>query len=594
MSGSLVLDLVSGLAWAIPGVYLARHRPSVVFGWLALLAAAGHWVAAGLDGFSTGSSLAAIAHASEVIEQPVLMAMYALFPGGRLPRTWLRWPSLLSLALAVAGIPLAATHVELVPALFGPSALLALAVLALRWKMAPAEDRHVLRWLLVVGISVTVVTIPAVALFPTTVGTAVGLGLTLVELSVVVAATLRHHVYGVDVVLSRALLYSLLTVLVATVFVAVVAIAALVGAESDGVPAFVAAALCVIALAPARSWLQRRVDAFVYGDSGDPYAVVSSLATSFAGASTPHAVLSAYVERMRDALHVPWVQITFGAPKRTVGSGVARGPSSTIPIIHRGQVLGELVVALRRGENRLRRREQTLLSDLASHAALVLDSITLAANLQESREQVVAAREEERRRLRMDLHDGLGPQLTGIAMGLDVVSEKVDQRDVVETMERLRSELIDALEDVRRLVAGLRPPRLDDVGLAGAIAEAVDRAGRGGLDITFVGRVGSSQQLPAAVEVAILRIAEEAVTNVVRHAQATKCHVELAIGDHVTLVVEDNGVGGAGMSGGIGLESMKHRSEELGGSFVIDKEHQEGWRLSVSVPLYGAGGAHDE
>jgi signal transduction histidine kinase len=594
MSGSLVLNLASGLAWTIPGVYLARHRPSVVFGWLALLAAAGHWVAAGLDGFSSGTSLAAVADACEVIEQPVLMAMYALFPAGRLPRTWLRWPSLLSITLAVAGIPIAATDVELVPALFGPSALVALAVLALRWKMAPAEDRDVLRWLLVVGVSVTVVTIPAVALLPTTAGTAVGLGLTLVELTVVVAATLRHHVYGIDVVLSRTLLYSLLTFLVAAVFVAAVAIATLVGVESDGVPAFVAAAVCVIALAPARSWLQRQVDVFVYGDSGDPYAVVSSLATSFAGASTPHAVLSAYVECMREALHVPWVQINFGAPRRTVESGVATGPSSTIPIIHRGQVLGELVVALRRGENRLRGREQALLSDLAGHAALVLDSITLAGSLQESREHVVAAREEERRRLRMDLHDGLGPQLTGIAMGLDVVSEKVDQRDVVATLEGLRSELIGALEDVRRLVAGLRPPRLDDVGLAGAIAEAVDRAGRGGLDITFVGPVGSNHQLPAAVEVAILRIAEEAVTNVVRHAQATTCHVELAIGDHVALVVEDNGLGGTSVSGGTGLESMKHRSEELGGSFLVDKQHQAGWRLSVSVPLYREEGAHDE
>ncbi|HEX3930118.1 MAG TPA: histidine kinase [Nocardioides sp.] len=589
MSGPVLLNLASGLAWTVPGLYLARHRPKVLFGWLALLAGAGHWVAAVLDSAAGGTMFGGIAAAAEVVEQPVLMAMYAFYPDGLLPRNWLRWLSMLSIALAVVGIPVAAVDVTLVPVFFGPSAVLAIGVLWMRWRNARGDDRRVLSWLLVVGVSVTVVTIPAVVLLPTPVGAAVGLGLTLVELAVVTAATLRHQVYGLDLVLRRTLLYGLLTSLVVGVFVAAVGVATLSGVDSDSVPAFGAAAISVIALAPARAWLQRRVDRFVYGSTGDPYAAVAGLTAEFAGASTPQGVIQSYVGRMRDALHVPWVQIEYGEPARAVVAGVAEGPSARFSIVHRNRELGELTVGLRRGEDALRRRERRLISDLAAHAALVLEPIALADDLQASREQVVAAREEERRRLRMDLHDGLGPQLTGIALGLDVASETVDRPDVALSLEMLRAEVYDALGSVRRLVAGLRPPRLDEVGLVGAVGEAVDRAGRGGLRVTFDHTVATGGRLPAAAEVALLRIAEEAITNVVRHASATECNVCLAIGSEATLAVTNDGVSAVGSSEGTGLESMRHRVEELGGIFRAGPYPDGGWRIVASIPLDASG-----
>jgi two-component system NarL family sensor kinase len=189
----------------------------------------------------------------------------------------------------------------------------------------------------------------------------------------------------------------------------------------------------------------------------------------------------------------------------------------------------------------------------------------------------------------MDLHDGLGPQLTGIALGLDVASEKVDRPDVALSLETLREEVDDALSSVRRLVAGLRPPRLDEVGLVGAVGEAVDRAGRGGLPITFDHTAATGARLPAAAEVALLRIAEEAITNVVRHASATQCHVRLAIGSEATLAVTNDGVRAAGTSEGTGLESMRHRAEELGGVFRAGPCPDGSWRIAASIPLDASG-----
>jgi signal transduction histidine kinase len=524
------------------------------------------------------------ATAAEVIEQPVLMTMYALYPDGHLPRSWLRWPSLASLLLAVVGVGAAAVNVDLIPVFFAPSALLALGVLALRWRAAIADERQLLRWLLGVGLGVTGVTIPAVALLPTNGGAAVGLGLTLVELTVVVAATLRHHVYGIDVILRRTLVYGLLTLLVAGVFVGAVGFATLVGVDRTGPSAFTAAAVSVLLLAPARSWLQRRVDRFVYGASGDPYAVVSSLTADFAGASTPHAVIDGYARSMREALRVPWVEVTYGEPPRRAVSGQAAGPASLTPLVHRGRHLGVLAVGLRRGEDSPRRRERKLLTDLAAHAAVVVESVTLARELQDSREQVVAAREEERRRLRMDLHDGLGPHLTGITLGLDVASEKVADPDVAAALESLRGELFDAIGDVRRIVAGLRPPRLDEVGLAGAIAEAVERAARSGLDITFT-TPGLAASLPAAIEVALFRIADEAINNAVRHSGASTCQVTLTVEDQAVIRVDDNGSGCVVAVAGTGLESMRYRAEELGGTLSAGPLPGGGWRLEASIPL---------
>ena len=243
------------------------------------------------------------------------------------------------------------------------------------------------------------------------------------------------------------------------------------------------------------------------------------------------------------------------------------------------------------------RRELELLATVADQAASVVENVVLSGQLMRSRERIVAAREEERRRLRRDLHDGLGPQLTGVGLGLDLIAETAgaDSPGVSAQAQRLRREVSDALADVRRLVEGLRPPRLDDVGLVGAICELAGNAERSGVRV----EVRASEDfpgLPAAVEVAAYRIVAEALTKVVRHSHARRCSVELTAGANLRLAVEDDGVGIAEAVGsvvpavrvGTGTFSMVERAEELGGTCRIGPSSAGGVRVEAMLPTLGS------
>src|ERR687897_622372 len=255
-----------------------------------------------------------------------------------------------------------------------------------------------------------------------------------------------------------------------------------------------------------------------------------------------------------------------------------------MPRSYCGETVGRLGVGPRAGEEDFGPTERQLLEDLAhqigasAHAALMTDeALRLSVALQRSRERLVEAREEERRRLRRDLHDGLGPQLSSQALTVDAVRALMrrDPDAAEELLLDLKAQAQDAVADIRRLVYGLRPPALDDLGLLGALRESAAQYGAKGLDV----RVEAPESLPplsAAVEVACYRIAQEALTNVARHANANACTIYLAIEDSDVLCVEvrDDGRGmpepGENTAAGVGLTSMRERATELGGSLVAD------------------------
>jgi signal transduction histidine kinase len=196
----------------------------------------------------------------------------------------------------------------------------------------------------------------------------------------------------------------------------------------------------------------------------------------------------------------------------------------------------------------------------------------------------------------MDLHDGLGPQLTGIALGLDIVTESMQGAtpEITETTERLRDELDDALRDVRRLVQGLRPPRLDEVGLVESLRELAARAERGQLHID-IDVLTPIPALPAAAEVAAYRIAAEAINNVVRHANAARCSATLSIidwpgGAALRLSIIDDGCGlnETDSTAGTGTLSMRHRAEELGGTFALGNNPERGCSVEAIIPIGAA------
>jgi signal transduction histidine kinase len=239
-----------------------------------------------------------------------------------------------------------------------------------------------------------------------------------------------------------------------------------------------------------------------------------------------------------------------------------------IPLSAYGALVGTL--SYRVGDSQLRPRDRQLLEDLAGHLGGVLHARLLMHDLQRARERLVLGREEERRRLRRDLHDGLGPALAGHLLRLDVIASRLSSdTEAGQLVDTLRDELRDTVQDVRRLVEGLRPPALDELGLGGALRQVANRLSSGSGVATTV-RCDDVPNLPAAIEVAAYRIATEAMTNVIKHAHARTCTVDVRVEPNVLAVqVQDDGVGlpDTAASRGHGWRTMRERAEELRGSF---------------------------
>jgi signal transduction histidine kinase len=279
------------------------------------------------------------------------------------------------------------------------------------------------------------------------------------------------------------------------------------------------------------------------------------------------------VHAVADALRAPYAAVILaGEQTPTASAGHRAGPEIVMPLTLRGRQAGSLIVAQRTPNEHYSRRDLTLLHDLAQHIAVAAHAATLTRDLQRSRESLVAAREEERRRIRRDLHDGLGPALAGIMFGLDAARNTLatDPQATAVTLAELKTEVQASVTDVRRLVYDLRPPDLDQLGLVPAVQAYAARLGeRGALDICV--SAPALPPLPAAVEVAAYRIAAEALTNAARHSRARHTTVAFTV-DHAQLRLEiiDDGVGIAARRDdrhtGVGLAAMAERAAELGGA----------------------------
>jgi signal transduction histidine kinase len=256
-----------------------------------------------------------------------------------------------------------------------------------------------------------------------------------------------------------------------------------------------------------------------------------------------------------------------------------------VPLAHQGEELGELRLAPRGPRDPFSPRDVALVRELAVHVAAAAHAVLLDIALRQSRERLVSARAEERRRLRRDLHDGVAPQLVSLALKLEAARNRAGadaaQRDVLTA---LAAQTRLAITDIRRLVHALRPPALDELGLLGALEQVGEGAGDA-FEFTFQ-RPVRVPPLPAAVEVAAYRIAQEAVANVVRHSGARRCTMSLVVaGDGVRLEVTDDGAGiASGARTGVGLGSMRERAEELGGTFEVGSSPEGGGRVAAYLP----------
>jgi two-component system NarL family sensor kinase len=405
-------------------------------------------------------------------------------------------------------------------------------------------------------------------------------------------AILRYRLFDIDVIIRRTLVYGVLSVLVVATYIVVVgSLSAIFQARGSLLVSLVATGLIAVLFQPMRDRLQRAVNRLLYGRRDEPYDVLSRIGRSFEGVEAPEALFSTIVDTVSQSLKLPYVGIALPAGEGmavVAQSGTPGGSVVSLPLMYQRRHLGSLICAPRSAEEPFTDSEGRLLRDVASQAAVAVHALTLSAALQRSRERLVSAREEERRRLRRDLHDGLGPQLAGLGLKLDAARNQlaVDPKLADAILVQLRGEVQDAIGDIRRLVYNLRPPALDELGLLQALrASAVAQLSSAGPRVVIEGP-SRMPPLPAAIEVAAYRIAQEAMTNVVRHAHARHCHVRLSLKNGLELEVVDDGEGfPEAMHAGVGLTSMQERTSELGGWLRIEGTPEGGTKVVARFPL---------
>jgi signal transduction histidine kinase len=414
------------------------------------------------------------------------------------------------------------------------------------------------------------------------------------------AAILRDHLFDIDVVVRRAFVYGTLTLgVIATYVLVVAAISALVGSDhGPGVELLATGVAALIAL-PLRDALQRAVNRMLYGERDQPWRAMRRLGQRLDLAADPARTFPAIVETVAEALRAPYVRLDVvdevGRAEVAAEHGAEAASTVDVPIDHGPDRVGTLVLAVRTGEQGYRADEIELLGDLARQAGAAIHALRLRADLARSHERLLVAREEERRRLRHDLHDGLGPSLAAIGMRAEASAELIESDPAAARalLDDLGSDVQTTLADIRRLVDGLRPPALDELGLVGSIRQQAERldatTSRGvGVAISVTSTPDPLPELPAAVEVAAYRIAIEALTNAVRHAEAATCRVALTIRDTSILAIEvvDDGQGlPRGVARGTGLESMEARAVELGGNLRVERRRAGGTRLVATLPV---------
>jgi signal transduction histidine kinase len=543
-----------------------------------------------------------------VAGQVSILTFFYVFPSGRFVPRWTRWFSLLALVYWAAA--------AFFPALSsGPAGnllfvFLAVATIAQVYRyryVSGATERAQTRWV-VFGFVLMVVIVAAAQIafalapedFQRTAEASPALGqlfglrwtvaLMLIPISIAIAI-LRARLWDIDLIINRTLVYSALTVSVVALYVVVVGyLGALFRGSDNLIISLLTTGLIAVLFQPLRSWLQRGVNRLTYGQRDEPYAVVAQLGRRMQGALDPEAVLPAIVETVAQALKLSYAAITLKQGNEFMTAAAHGSPvegTLMLPLTYQAEPVGQLLLGPRQRGEGFTPADRRLLEDLARQVGVAAHAVRLTADLQRSREQLVTSREEERRRLRRDLHDGLGSALTSLMFKLDAADTLLDSDPSAARalLAAARGQMQASIADIRRLVYDLRPPILDEWGLVEALRERVAQYALNDVRVT-IEAPEALPPLPAAVEVAAYRIALEALANVVKHAHATTCAIRIALApEALTLETRDDGVGRGDSPLGVGLIAMRERATELGGSLVVEDAEPHGTRVRARFPL---------
>jgi signal transduction histidine kinase len=372
---------------------------------------------------------------------------------------------------------------------------------------------------------------------------------------------------------------------ITSVYFALVGIVSGLFAGQGTLAGLVGAIAAAAVFEPARRRLQRATDRLLHGER-DPYRIADRLNRRLQTTSDPRAALAAAALVVREGLRATGVVIEVvdkdGRTTATSEDGMLGERPQLIPLVWHGEPVGRLLFGL------TRRPDPRLAAILARNLAELTSAVRLAADVQRSKERILRAREEERRRLRRDLHDGLGPTLASLAMTVDAarITLKTHPAAVDALLEELRTTMGRTIGDIRELVYGLRPPALDDLGLAGAIRALGGVVATGDGPEVNVQVEGDLDNLPAAAEVAAYRIVQEALTNVYRHANAGNAIVHLRLNGDLHVSVLDDGIGVApNARSGVGMSSMRERATEIGGSCTVTPAPEGGTLVTARLPV---------
>ncbi len=666
---------LAAIAYGVLGALVVSHRPKNPIGWMFLavglleslssFAAAYHIYGVILWGGKPYPGDAFAKWLNSWLWVPALFLpttfVLLLFPDGKLPsRRWrpVAWVAALALAAVVASLAFHPGPVEswgrgpnplgigsapvwegvlnlatilLIAAMAG-----SIAALVARFRRSRGIEREQIKWLvyggmlMVLGFTLTGVIWFGFADSPL----ASELSMTLSSLSVMtiaVAASLaiaRHHLYDIDLIINRTLVYAALTAVIVTLYVLIVGgVGAVLRTQSKWLVALVATGVVAVLFQPLRQRLQKWVNRLLYGQRDEPFEVLADLGQRLEATLSPEMVYPTLVETVAQTLKLPYAAISVRGEDGQFTVPVSYGKPVPDPIIYpltyQGETIGRLEIAPRaRGES-LSEADQRLLRNIARQAGTAVHAVQLTGDLQRSRRQLVTAREEERRRLRRDLHDGLGPSLAALHVQSGVLRRliKSDPDAAEALLDEFRGDIRATIDEIRRVVYELRPPALDELGLAAAVRSQAGRWSTVGeqSDGSQDGyQVGDSEPeedstmplqmvveapetfppLPAAVEVAAYRIIQEALANVAHHAQASCCVVRLTLDNgetagamvdpslRVEIIDDGQGLNGRGReSSGLGLLSMRERAEELGGTCIISSLPDGGTRVRAILPV---------
>jgi signal transduction histidine kinase len=487
--------------------------------------------------------------------------------------------------------------------LYSAGTILGIAILGsvisiiIRFRRSQGVKRTQMKWLAYAGLFVIISVLVASALAAFYPGDPTIEELTIIITDLAVAgvaiatgiAIMRHGLYDINLLFNRTIVYGTLTVSIIGIYVLLVGLlSTLIQSQGSLLISLAATGIVAVVFQPLRERLQQGVNQLIYGDRDEPYVVISRLGRRLEDTLASEAVLSTITDTVAQALKLPYVAVSLKREdgyKLAYSFGKYTEDHFILPLRYQKEEIGQLICGYRSPGEPFNSAEKNLLNDIAHQASVAVHASELTSDLKNAHRRLVRTREEERRRIRRDLHDGLGPILASNRLKIGTASDLLQQSPLKarKLLEEAEAGLNVAVDDIRRLVHGLRPPALDEMGLVKAVKQNAPQVPN--LDITY--NVPEEHlELPAAVDVAAFRIIQEAVSNCVKHAQANLVCISIEADDHLILSIRDNGIGLAqDYQPGVGLISMKERAQELGGTFELISDKASGTTIIANIPI---------